>query len=52
MTNDKTHFGYQEVPAGEKARRVGDVFRSVFNVHNPAGDPLMRSTLADTKFVP
>ncbi len=30
----------------------GDVFRSVFNVHNPSGDPLMRSTLADTKFVP
>ena len=29
MTTDKTHFGYQEVPAGEKARRVGDVFRSV-----------------------
>ena len=29
MTDDKTHFGYQEVPEGEKARRVGDVFRSV-----------------------
>ena len=29
MTTDNTHFGYQEVPAGEKARRVGDVFRSV-----------------------
>lgn len=24
-----THFGYQEVPEAEKARRVGDVFRSV-----------------------
>jgi len=26
---DKTHFGYQEVPEGEKARRVGEVFSSV-----------------------
>ena len=25
----KTHFGYREVPEGEKARRVGEVFRSV-----------------------
>ena len=25
----KTHFGYQEVPEGEKPRRVGEVFRSV-----------------------
>ena len=25
----KTHFGYQQVPEGEKAKRVGDVFRSV-----------------------
>ena len=25
----KTHFGYQEVPEAEKARRVGEVFRSV-----------------------
>jgi demethylmenaquinone methyltransferase/2-methoxy-6-polyprenyl-1,4-benzoquinol methylase len=24
-----THFGYQEVPENQKARRVGDVFRSV-----------------------
>src|SRR5512141_1972364 len=24
-----THFGYREVPEDEKARRVGDVFRSV-----------------------
>jgi demethylmenaquinone methyltransferase/2-methoxy-6-polyprenyl-1,4-benzoquinol methylase len=27
--SDKTHFGYQEVPEEEKARRVGQVFRSV-----------------------
>ena len=25
----KTHFGYESVPEGEKARRVGEVFRSV-----------------------
>jgi demethylmenaquinone methyltransferase/2-methoxy-6-polyprenyl-1,4-benzoquinol methylase len=30
MTDDKTtHFGYRQVPEGEKARRVGDVFKSV-----------------------
>ena len=27
--SDKTHFGYQQVPEEEKARRVGEVFRSV-----------------------
>jgi SpoIID/LytB domain protein len=30
----------------------GDVFRSVFNAHRPSGDPMMRSTLVDTRFVP
>ena len=29
MNDEKTHFGYQQVPEGEKAARVGDVFRSV-----------------------
>jgi demethylmenaquinone methyltransferase / 2-methoxy-6-polyprenyl-1,4-benzoquinol methylase len=29
MTDRTTHFGYREVPEGEKAKRVGDVFRSV-----------------------
>lgn len=30
MTDDKTtHFGYTQVPEGEKAERVGEVFRSV-----------------------
>jgi demethylmenaquinone methyltransferase/2-methoxy-6-polyprenyl-1,4-benzoquinol methylase len=30
MTDDKTtHFGYQQVPEGEKAQRVGAVFESV-----------------------
>jgi len=27
--SDKTHFGYQELPEGEKRGRVGEVFRSV-----------------------
>ena len=27
--SDKTHFGYEQVPEGEKGRRVGEVFRSV-----------------------
>jgi len=30
----------------------GDIFRSVFNAGRPAGDPMMRSTLTDTKFIP
>jgi demethylmenaquinone methyltransferase/2-methoxy-6-polyprenyl-1,4-benzoquinol methylase len=29
MSGPRTHFGYQEVPEGEKSRRVGEVFRSV-----------------------
>jgi len=29
MSEDKTHFGYQQVPVGEKAARVADVFHSV-----------------------
>lgn len=29
MSDKTTHFGYEEVREGEKARRVGDVFRSV-----------------------
>ena len=29
MTDKTTHFGYQQVPEGEKAKRVGDVFKSV-----------------------
>jgi demethylmenaquinone methyltransferase/2-methoxy-6-polyprenyl-1,4-benzoquinol methylase len=27
--SDKTHFGYQQVPEEEKAKRVGEVFSSV-----------------------
>ena len=29
MTDKTTHFGYQQVPEDEKAKRVGDVFKSV-----------------------
>jgi demethylmenaquinone methyltransferase/2-methoxy-6-polyprenyl-1,4-benzoquinol methylase len=29
MTDKTTHFGYREVPEGEKAKRVGEVFKSV-----------------------
>jgi demethylmenaquinone methyltransferase / 2-methoxy-6-polyprenyl-1,4-benzoquinol methylase len=29
MTNDTTHFGFEEVPTGEKAKRVARVFDSV-----------------------
>ncbi len=29
MTDKSTHFGYRQVPEEEKARRVGEVFRSV-----------------------
>jgi peptidoglycan hydrolase-like amidase len=30
----------------------GNVFRTIFNAHRPAGDPMLRSTLFDTKPVP
>jgi demethylmenaquinone methyltransferase/2-methoxy-6-polyprenyl-1,4-benzoquinol methylase len=29
MSDKSTHFGYQQVPEGEKAARVGEVFKSV-----------------------
>ena len=29
MSDENTHFGYQQVPEAEKARRVGEVFSSV-----------------------
>ena len=29
MSDKTTHFGYQQVPEEEKAKRVGEVFRSV-----------------------
>jgi demethylmenaquinone methyltransferase / 2-methoxy-6-polyprenyl-1,4-benzoquinol methylase len=36
--SDKTHFGYQEVPVGEKARRVAGVFSSVANNYDLMND--------------
>ena len=38
MKDDKTHFGFQEVPEGDKARRVGDVFRSVASNYDVMND--------------
>ncbi|HET9652998.1 MAG TPA: bifunctional demethylmenaquinone methyltransferase/2-methoxy-6-polyprenyl-1,4-benzoquinol methylase UbiE [Usitatibacter sp.] len=38
MNEPKTHFGYQDVPEGEKARRVGDVFRSVASNYDLMND--------------
>jgi demethylmenaquinone methyltransferase/2-methoxy-6-polyprenyl-1,4-benzoquinol methylase len=38
VKDDKTHFGFQEVPEGEKARRVGDVFRSVASNYDVMND--------------
>jgi demethylmenaquinone methyltransferase / 2-methoxy-6-polyprenyl-1,4-benzoquinol methylase len=34
----RTHFGYQGVPEGEKARRVGEVFRSVAGSYDLMND--------------
>jgi peptidoglycan hydrolase-like amidase len=30
----------------------GEVFRTIFNAHRPVGDPMLRSTLFDTRPVP
>jgi demethylmenaquinone methyltransferase/2-methoxy-6-polyprenyl-1,4-benzoquinol methylase len=35
---DKTHFGYQQVPEDEKARRVGEVLRSVASNYDLMND--------------
>ncbi|HLX23833.1 MAG TPA: bifunctional demethylmenaquinone methyltransferase/2-methoxy-6-polyprenyl-1,4-benzoquinol methylase UbiE [Usitatibacter sp.] len=35
---EKTHFGYTQVPEGDKARRVGDVFRSVATNYDVMND--------------
>ena len=35
---DKTHFGYEQVPEEEKARRVGEVFRSVASNYDLMND--------------
>jgi len=38
VSDDRTHFGYQQVPEDEKARRVGDVFRSVASNYDLMND--------------
>lgn len=41
MTNDTghtTHFGYQQIPLADKARRVGEVFSSVANRYDLMND--------------
>lgn len=39
MTDEKTtHFGYQQVPFSEKAKRVGEVFHSVANKYDLMND--------------
>ncbi|MEO7742924.1 MAG: bifunctional demethylmenaquinone methyltransferase/2-methoxy-6-polyprenyl-1,4-benzoquinol methylase UbiE [Usitatibacter sp.] len=36
--SDRTHFGYQQVPEEDKARRVGEVFRSVASSYDVMND--------------
>lgn len=36
--SDRTHFGFQEVPEGEKSKRVGEVFRSVASNYDLMND--------------
>lgn len=38
MSENKTHFGYQQVPIGEKAKRVADVFHSVADNYDIMND--------------
>ncbi len=38
MSEEKTHFGYQQVPIGEKAKRVADVFHSVADNYDIMND--------------
>lgn len=37
---------------GTTKKVSGDIFRSVFNVHRPSGDPMMRSSLVDLAPIP
>ncbi|OBS08386.1 bifunctional demethylmenaquinone methyltransferase/2-methoxy-6-polyprenyl-1,4-benzoquinol methylase UbiE [Acidihalobacter prosperus] len=37
-SKDTTHFGYQQVPVGEKARRVAEVFHSVADRYDVMND--------------
>jgi demethylmenaquinone methyltransferase/2-methoxy-6-polyprenyl-1,4-benzoquinol methylase len=36
--SDKTHFGFQQVPEGDKSRRVGEVFKSVASNYDLMND--------------
>ena len=36
--SESTHFGYEQVPAGEKARRVRGVFDSVAKKYDVMND--------------
>ena len=38
MSEEQTHFGFQQVPVGEKAKRVADVFNSVADNYNIMND--------------
>jgi len=38
MSEEQTHFGYQQVPVGEKAKRVADVFHSVADNYDIMND--------------
>lgn len=38
MSDEQTHFGYQQVPVGEKAKRVADVFHSVADNYDLMND--------------
>ncbi len=38
MNEDKTHFGFQQVPVTEKAQRVADVFHSVADKYDVMND--------------
>ncbi len=44
MDNDKTHFGYEEVPLAEKEQRVGAVFRSVAGKYDVMNDIISLGT--------
>jgi demethylmenaquinone methyltransferase/2-methoxy-6-polyprenyl-1,4-benzoquinol methylase len=37
-SKDTTHFGYRQIPVGDKTRRVGEVFRSVANKYDVMND--------------
>lgn len=38
MSEEQTHFGFQQVPVGEKAKRVADVFHSVADNYDIMND--------------